>query len=31
MLEANDGTKTLILNRGYLWGREPDTIEKMQD
>lgn len=31
MLEANDGTKILMLNRGYLWGRKPDTIKRMQD
>ncbi|MDB5683106.1 MAG: hypothetical protein JWM38_1187 [Sphingomonas bacterium] len=31
MLEADDGTKILLLNRGYLWGREPDTIKRMQD
>lgn len=31
MLQAEDGTKILIHNRGYLWGREPDTIKRMQD
>jgi len=31
MLEADDGTKILLYNRGYLWGREPDTISRMQD
>ena len=31
MLEADDGTKILMHNRGYLWGRHPDTIKRMQD
>lgn len=31
MLEADDGTKILMHNRGYLWGRQPDTIRRMQD
>lgn len=31
MLQAEDGTKILIHNRGYLWGRKPDTIKRMQD
>jgi hypothetical protein len=31
MLQADDGTKILLYNRGYLWGRKPDTIKRMQD
>ncbi|MBO9723583.1 MAG: DUF3237 domain-containing protein [Novosphingobium sp.] len=31
MLEAEDGTKILLHNRGYLWGREADTLKRMQD
>lgn len=31
MLEAADGTKILMHNRGYLWGRHEDTIRRMQD
>ena len=31
MLQADDGTKILMHNRGYLWGRQPDTIRRMQD
>jgi len=31
MLQASDGTKILMHNRGYLWGRQPDTIRRMQD
>lgn len=31
MLEADDGTRILMMNRGYLWGRQPDTLKKMQD
>lgn len=31
MLQADDGTPILIHNRGYLWGRTPDVIPRMQD
>lgn len=31
MFEADDGTRILMHNRGYLWGRQPDTIKRMQD
>ncbi len=31
MLEADDGTKILMYNRGFLWGHKPDTIKRMQD
>lgn len=31
MLEADDGTLILIRNNGYLWGRHPDTMEKIRD
>jgi hypothetical protein len=31
MLRADDGTKILLHNRGYLWGRQEDTIRRMQD
>jgi hypothetical protein len=30
MLEENDGTLILLRNNGYLWGRFPDTIAKIQ-
>lgn len=30
MLQENDGTLILLRNNGYLWGRHPDTIEKIQ-
>jgi hypothetical protein len=30
MLEENDGTLILLYNRGYLWGRKPDTIERLR-
>lgn len=30
MLEENDGTLILLRNNGYLWGRYPDTIAKIQ-
>ena len=31
MLEADDGTLILLYNRGYLWGRTPDVIPRIQD
>lgn len=31
MLEAEDGTRILMHNRGLLWGRHPDTMDRMQD
>jgi len=31
MLEENDGTLILLHNRGYLWGRKPDTIEHLRE
>jgi hypothetical protein len=31
MLEAEDGTRILMYNRGFLWGQKPDTIKRMQD
>jgi len=31
MLRADDGTNILMHNRGYLWGRRPDTLKRMQD
>jgi hypothetical protein len=31
MLEADDGTLILLHNRGYLWGRTPDVIPRIQD
>ncbi len=31
MLTADDGTNILMHNRGYLWGRLPDSIRRMQD
>ena len=31
MLEADDGTMILLHNRGYLWGRTPDVIPRIQD
>ena len=30
MLEEDDGTLILLRNNGYLWGRHPDTIAKIQ-
>jgi hypothetical protein len=31
MLEENDGTLILLHNRGYLWGRKPDTMERLRE
>ncbi len=31
MLEADDGTLILLHNKGYLWGRTPDVIPRIQD
>jgi hypothetical protein len=31
MLEADDGTPILLNNRGYLWGRTPGVIGRIQD
>lgn len=30
MLEEEDGTLILLHNRGYLWGRRPDTMQKLR-
>jgi len=31
MLEEEDGTLILMQNRGYLWGRHPDTMQRLRD
>jgi hypothetical protein len=31
MLEEDDGTLILLNNRGFLWGRKPDTMQKLRD
>ncbi len=30
MLEEEDGTLILLHNRGFLWGRRPDTMERLR-
>jgi hypothetical protein len=30
MLQESDGTLILLYNRGYLWGRKPDTMQKLR-
>jgi hypothetical protein len=30
MLEADDGTLIYMQNRGYLWGRRPDTMQRLR-
>ena len=31
MLEEADGTLILMRNRGFLWGRRPDTMQRLRD
>jgi len=31
MLEEADGTLILLNNRGFLWGRKPDTMARLRD
>lgn len=31
MLEEDDGTLILLNNRGFLWGRKPETMEHLRD
>jgi Protein of unknown function (DUF3237) len=31
MLEADDGTHILMRNRGFLWGRTPDVMDRIRD
>jgi hypothetical protein len=31
MLQENDGTLILLSNKGYLWGRKPETMQKLRD
>jgi len=31
MLEEDDGTLIMLYNRGYLWGRQPDTMQKLRE
>jgi hypothetical protein len=30
MLEEEDGTLILLRNRGFLWGRQPDTMDRIR-
>lgn len=30
MLQADDGARILMHNRGFLWGRNPDTLQRIQ-
>jgi hypothetical protein len=30
MLQEDDGTLILLHNRGFLWGRNPDTMDKLR-
>lgn len=31
MLQEDDGTLIMLYNRGYLWGRKPDTMKKLRE
>ena len=31
LLEEDDGTLILLTNKGYLWGRKPDTMQRLRD
>ena len=31
MLQEDDGTLILLHNKGYLWGREPDTMQRLRE
>ena len=31
LLEEDDGTLILLNNRGFLWGRKPDTMQRLRD
>jgi len=31
MLQEEDGTLILLNNRGYLWGRGPDTMQRLRE
>src|SRR5690606_30430194 len=31
LLEEEDGTVILLNNRGFLWGRKPDTMQRLRD
>jgi hypothetical protein len=31
MLQEEDGTLILLNNKGYLWGRKPDTMQRLRE
>lgn len=31
LLQEDDGTTIMLQNRGFLWGRKPDTMERLRD
>jgi hypothetical protein len=31
MLQEDDGTLILLYNKGYLWGRNPDTMQRLRE
>ncbi len=31
MLQEDDGTLIMLYNKGYLWGRKPDTMQRLRE
>lgn len=31
LLQEDDGTTIMLTNKGFLWGRQPDTMERIRD
>jgi len=31
MLQEEDGTLIMLYNKGYLWGRQPDTMQRLRE
>jgi Protein of unknown function (DUF3237) len=31
LLQEEDGTTIMLMNKGFLWGRQPDTMQRIRD
>lgn len=31
LLQEDDGTTIMLMNKGFLWGRQPDTMQRIRD
>ncbi len=31
LLQEDDGTVIMLMNKGFLWGRQPDTMQRIRD